>query len=64
MIMENENFDYDRSVKRVEEIISSLESPDMPLAAARPAIDEAVSLIRKCRMYLREMQDSYMEEVK
>lgn len=62
--MENDKFDYDRSVKRVEEIISSLESPDLPLAAARPAIDEAVSLIRDCRIYLREMQESYLEDVK
>lgn len=54
------NFDYEKSVKKVEEILSRLESPDLPVTSAGTLINEAMGLINGCRSYLRDLEGSCM----
>lgn len=56
-----ENFDYDAAVRRVEEIISAIESADFRISDAAPMIKEAAGLIAACRSCLRGMQESYRD---
>ena len=55
---ENKNFDYDAAVKRVEEIISMLESPELKVSSAAPLLKEGMRLVDECRAYLRGVQAS------
>lgn len=55
---EGNGFDYDAAVKRVEEIISIIESADFRISSSAALLKEAAELIGRCRAYLREAKDS------
>lgn len=52
--MKTEEFNYDEAVKRLEDLVSLAENPEINLDNMESYINEAGELIKKCREYLRE----------
>lgn len=59
---ETEGFDYDAAVRRIEEIVGIVESPQVPVTGLGPLVREARGLVSKCRAFLRGLQEDMEKE--
>jgi exodeoxyribonuclease VII small subunit len=55
--MEKNNLSYDKSLKRIEEIISILEKGDKGIDELSELVKEASDLVKKCKIKLRMTEE-------
>ncbi|MCH7409415.1 exodeoxyribonuclease VII small subunit [Belliella sp. DSM 111904] len=55
--MENNELSYDQAVKRIEEIVSILESGDKGIDQLSALVKEASTLVKDCREKLRNTEN-------
>lgn len=56
--MEENRFDYNASMARLEEITARVEDPDTSLDDIGALVEESAKLMEKCRAYLRTVRES------
>lgn len=56
--MEENRFDYNASMARLEEIVAVVENPDTSLEDIGALVEESAKLMEKCRAYLRTVRES------
>lgn len=54
---------YEEALKKLEEQIKIIESPETPLVQVQKEISEALQLIDHCRKMLREGENEYKREI-
>jgi exodeoxyribonuclease VII small subunit len=55
--MEKNNLSYDKSLKRIEEIVSILEKGDKGIDELSELVKEASDLVKKCKNKLRMTEE-------
>jgi exodeoxyribonuclease VII small subunit len=50
------NFDLEKSLAKLEELVEELESGDLPLEAAMKKFEEGIKLTRGCQTALKEAE--------
>lgn len=55
--MEKNNLSYDKSLKRIEEIVSILEKGDKGIDELSELVKEASELVKKCKNKLRMTEE-------
>lgn len=56
--MMEEQFDYAKALERLEELARISEDPSTGLSQMDSLIKESSDLVQRCRLYLRQAQDS------
>ena len=57
MSEKNEDFRFEESLKRVEEIVERIEGGEMDIDDLTKQVEIAAGLLKNCRIYLRKTED-------
>lgn len=55
----DKDFSYEESIKRIDELLNKMEKEDISLSENMSNFIEAKELIKKCNLYLKNMEDEF-----
>lgn len=53
------DFSYEKSINRIDELLNKMEKDDISLSENMNNFIEAKELIKKCNLYLKNMEDEF-----